>query len=229
MMRPTARAFVWIGGAVFVAALALMVWRYSADFGRGGGAPSAPAALVDTLWLTLFACHHSLFARPRAKDLVARLVPADLVRSTYVWIASLLLIAVCVWWQPIGGTVYRLDGAARVLLVALQVAGLWLVVRAVRAIRALELAGIESPRPHRDDLQVRGPYALVRHPLYLGWILAVGGASHMTGDRLLFAGVTTLYIAVAIPWEERGLIAEFGEAYERYRRQVRWRVVPFVY
>jgi protein-S-isoprenylcysteine O-methyltransferase Ste14 len=78
-------------------------------------------------------------------------------------------------------------------------------------------------------LQVRGPYHLVRHPLYLGWVLIVFGASRMTGDRLLFAAATTAYLMIAVPWEERSLEAEFGAEYVRYRQRVRWRIVPYIY
>jgi protein-S-isoprenylcysteine O-methyltransferase Ste14 len=72
-------------------------------------------------------------------------------------------------------------------------------------------------------------YGLVRHPLYLGWTMCVFGAAHMTGDRLGFAIITTAYLVVAVPWEERSLRRSFGEDYDRYVRTVRWRIVPFIY
>ena len=74
-----------------------------------------------------------------------------------------------------------------------------------------------------------GPYRWVRHPLYLGWVLMVFGAAHMTGDRLAFAAITTAYLVVAIPWEERSLRQSFGDEYARYMRDVRWRMIPFIY
>jgi len=106
--------------------------------------------------------------------------------------------------------------------------GVWLIVQAVRGIDPLELAGVRRER-ERGPLQVRGPYALVRHPLYFGWVLAVLGPAHMTADRLVFGVVTTLYLLVAIPWEERSLLVSFGDEYARYQRAVRWRIVPFIY
>jgi protein-S-isoprenylcysteine O-methyltransferase Ste14 len=229
MPRWIERVFVWTGAALFAVSLMLTGWLYAKDVGRLDRAAGVGPALIDTLLLTAFAVHHSLFARPQIKEAVSRLVPERLVRSLYVWVASLLLIGVCLWWQPVGGTLYRAEGLLAVPFLLIQIAGLALIVVAVRAIRALELAGVHPPRPHADELQVRGAYTLVRHPLYLGWILAIGGAGHMTGDRLLFFLVTTLYIVVAIPWEERGLLGEFGAAYERYRAQVRWRIVPYLY
>jgi protein-S-isoprenylcysteine O-methyltransferase Ste14 len=100
--------------------------------------------------------------------------------------------------------------------------------QSVRAIDALELAGIRS-QSEAAGLQVVGPYRLVRHPLYLGWILVVFGAALMTGDRLTFAAITTLYLVMAIPWEERSLRTAFGSDYDRYMRLVRWRMIPFIY
>jgi protein-S-isoprenylcysteine O-methyltransferase Ste14 len=103
-----------------------------------------------------------------------------------------------------------------------------MIAASVAAIDGLELAGIRSgSRP--AGLQARGAYRLVRHPLYLGWMLAVFGAATMTFDRLVFAGLTTTYLIVAIPWEERSLERTFGDEYERYKALVRWRMIPFVY
>jgi len=101
-------------------------------------------------------------------------------------------------------------------------------VWAARAIDPLELAGLR-PAPANATPTRRGPYAHVRHPIYLGWILLVCSAPLMTGDRFLFAFLTTTYIAVAIPWEERDLRRAFGDSYERYAQRVRWRLVPGVY
>ena len=78
-------------------------------------------------------------------------------------------------------------------------------------------------------MQIRGPYRWVRHPVYLGWMLAVFGAAHMTAARLAFAITSSLYLVLAIPWEERSLEQEFPREYPPYRKLVRWRVVPYVY
>ncbi len=98
----------------------------------------------------------------------------------------------------------------------------------MRRISALELAGI-SPAAPNDALQVEGPYRWVRHPIYFGWLLVLFAAPHMTADRLAFAAISSAYLLVAIPWEERSLLRAFGEPYARYQRAVRWRVVPYVY
>src|SRR5581483_6805785 len=164
--------------------------------------------------------HHSLFARNRVKRLLARAVPEALVRSVYVWAAAALLALVCLAWRRVGGELYDLRGWTGAAPLAAQLAGLALIARSTATIDPLELAGIrqfyttrraggappssapiEAPPPPR--LQVTGPYRLVRHPLYLGWVLVVFGTAHLTGDRLLFAALTTVYLAIAIPWEER--------------------------
>ena len=226
-MHATERAFQWAGGAVFVAALGFCAYTFAVTWART--APGDPPAIaVDLLLFALFATHHSVFAREPVKRGVARLVPNRLLRSSYVWIASLLLMSVCGLWQVIGGEVYNVGGWRAAAHATVQVAGLLLIAGAVRKIDALELAGI---REHTRDepLQISGPYRWVRHPLYLGWLLATFGAAHMTGDRLVFAGISALYLVIAMPIEERALRRSFGETYASYEQRVRWRILPYLY
>lgn len=220
--------FVWAGGALFVGSLAYCTWWYLVALAAPAPGPSWQAVAFDALLVGVFALHHSVFARDTVKARVAQLVPASLVRSVYVWIASLLLMLVCTRWMRVGGEVFRVSGLAAALLIVVQLYGVWLIAQSVRGIDALELAGIRREAA-RGPLQVKGPYAFVRHPLYFGWVLAVFGAAHMTGDRLAFAAITTLYLVIAIPWEERSLRRSFGEDYARYARAVRWRIIPFIY
>ena len=226
-MTSSDRLFVWAGGVMFGGSLAFCAYSYLARWAVPHDVDWS-ASGFDAIVFTVFALHHSLFARTRAKDWLARLVPDQLLRSVYVWIASLLLVAVCVLWKPIGGVVYHHTGWTAVGHVVVQVLGVLIVAQSVRTIDALELAGIRS-QSDTAGLQVAGPYRLVRHPLYLGWILVVFGAGLMTGDRLAFAAITTLYLVLAIPWEERSLRAAFGSDYDRYMRHVRWRMIPFIY
>jgi methanethiol S-methyltransferase len=222
---------VWLGGALFVVALAWCVLWYGVALARPIQPHGWRPVAIDALLFALFALHHSLFARDDVKAAIARMVPAEMVRSVYVWIASLLLIAVCVLWQPVGGELYEHSGVAAIGHALVQLAGVWLIIRSVRAIDPLELAGIRQPeeRVRESGLQMGGVYGLVRHPIYLGWTLVVFGAAHMTGDRLAFAIISTAYLALAIPWEERSLVKSFGADYERYQRLVRWRMIPFIY
>jgi protein-S-isoprenylcysteine O-methyltransferase Ste14 len=239
------RVFVWAGGGMFVTSLAvcgyfyLIVWERSVVRGvrlavddisviAGGDAIPLGAIAIDALLVTVFAAHHSLFARDRVKASLAEVVPDRLLRSVYVWIASLLLILVCVAWRPIGGDLYDATGFAAVAHGAVQLAGVWIIARAVARIDALELAGIR-PASVSGGLQTSGVYSWVRHPVYFGWVLLVFGAAHMTGDRLAFAVITTVYLVVAVPWEERSLMRTFGEDYAQYMRDVTWRMIPFIY
>jgi protein-S-isoprenylcysteine O-methyltransferase Ste14 len=222
------RLFVWVGGALFVGSLAHCTWWYLRPLAAPAPGPSWPAVAFDALLVGVFALHHSVFAREAVKARVARLVPPSLVRSVYVWIASLLLTLVCVGWIRVGGELFHASGARAWLHVAVQLFGIALIVQSVRGIDPLELAGIRR-EVERGPLQIAGPYALVRHPLYFGWVLAVFGAAHMTGDRLAFAAITTLYLLIAVPWEERSLRRSFGEDYARYQQAVRWRIIPFIY
>ena len=225
------RVFVWLGGAAFVGSLALCAYAFLFRWARVDAVPTRGVwerALVDATLFAVFAAHHSIFARDSIKTRISRRVPARLIRSVYVWTASLLLVLVVLVWRPIGGDLYHATGWTRYGHAAVQLAGVWLIARSVGVIDALELAGIHSSGGPAS-LQIIGPYRFVRHPIYLGWMLIVFGAAHMTGDRATFAAITTIYLMIAIPWEERSLEQTFVNDYARYKQRVPWRVIPFVY
>ena len=229
-------AFVWAGALLFAASLAVFLYGYFVTFGRT--APPGPAlrdAAVNAGLFSIFALHHSVLARPRAKAMVARLVPPALERSVYTWTASLLFLGVCLLWRPVPGELYNLQGPLALLGTGIQALGIVLTALGSSAIGALELAGVRPAldAAHagaaRPPLHTSGLYGFVRHPLYFAWVLVVFGTPHMTATRLVFAVVSTAYLALAIPFEERGLIRTFGPDYLDYRRKVRWRMVPGVY
>ena len=231
--------YLWAGGGAFVASLTCCGYFYLFrwDEMRAAVVPVLPASesaahdaaalAVNASLLLLFSTHHSLFAREWITRRLARIIPQRLLRSTYVWGASALLVFVCLLWQPMGGDMYRVTGWPAAVHAGVQLFGLWLIAQSVKSIDALELAGIHEPTPH--NLQTAGPYGVVRHPLYSGWLLAVFGAAHMTADRLAFAVLTCAYLLVAMPWEERSLVKSYGEAYQSYQREVRWKIFPYVY
>jgi protein-S-isoprenylcysteine O-methyltransferase Ste14 len=221
------RAFVWLGGGIFIASLGVCAFAFLFAWGRGGPYDAAAVA-PDAVLLTAFALHHSVFARASVKQRLRTIIPDRLERPLYVWVASVLLILVCVFWRPIGGELYEVGGAARVALAVAELLGVWLIARAVAGLDALELAGIRRHN-RQESLQRGGVYRLVRHPLYLGWTLVVFATPHMTGDRFAFAVLTSVYLAAAVPFEERSLVQTFGDDYARYRSTVRWRIVPFIY
>jgi len=218
--------FLWMGGVMFILSLAYCLWWYLFPLGHDRPFAGTGALAWDAVLLTIFACHHSLFAREPVKTALAPLA-GDLLRSIYVWAASLLLLIVCIAWRPVGGTVFDVSGPVAALFAIVQVTGVAVIAWSVRQIDPLELAGIRAGVS--QPLQIIGPYRFVRHPLYFGWILAVFGTHHLTGDRLAFAVLTSLYLVIAIPWEERSLVREFGDAYTRYTAEVPWRVIPYVY
>ena len=196
------------------------------------------ALALDVGLFGVFATHHSLMARSGAKRWLERYLPPEIERSTYVWVASVLLIVTCLLWRDLPGTVYTLTGWLRGIGIAAQAAGLIVIAMAVSVLDPLELAGVrqllDSKRPagsghERTPLRVRGPYRWLRHPIYLGWVLAVFGAPDMSTTRLAFAGISTAYLLIAVPWEERSMAETCGDAYRRYTQQVRWRIVPWVY
>lgn len=199
------------------------------------------ALLIDTLLFTTFAAHHSLMARTSAKRWLTRLMPASLQRATYVWIAGLLFFAVCWWWWNLPGRLYRFDGWARSPFFLAQLGGMVFALRSARSIDVFDLAGIQqvqdaapasldAPAAHEmGRLETRGPYRIVRHPIYLGTLLLMAATPDMTADRLLFSVLSLAYLLVGIWWEERSLLEEFGPAYDEYKRKVRWSLIPGVY
>jgi methanethiol S-methyltransferase len=229
-----ARATAWLGGGMFVASLGYFAWSYAGRFGRtaavDAGSSGVPI-LVNALLFTVFALHHSVMARTGAKRWLVRVVPPPLERSIYVWMASLLFVLTCAAWQPIPLVLYDVpwpwQGACR----AVQLCGIWLIAQSARRVDPLELAGIRQAqgtvRPATFEAQ--GPYGLVRHPIYFGWALITFGTPVMTGTRLSFAAISTAYLMLAIPFEERSLEDTFGEEYRTYRQRVRWRMFPGLY
>lgn len=235
--RPTsfARAVAWLGGASFAAALATGAWFFQVVLAEPAGGDVIPVGAVawNVASFSFFATHHSLMARTRAKAWVQSVVPAALERSLYVWVASWLFVGLCVTWQRVPGVVYAATGWGHWVLGATQVAGVVFTVAAARVLDGLELAGIRQvtrpAAPAAAAIRVVWPFTVVRHPIYLGWALIVFGASPMTVDRAVWAFVSTLYLIIAMPWEERSLSAAAGPAYSAYCRRVRWRLVPGLY
>jgi protein-S-isoprenylcysteine O-methyltransferase Ste14 len=248
------RAFAWTGASLFLLSLGYFVHAYAVTFAHpaiGGGA--ARAVTWNVALFTLFAIHHSVFARAGVREWVTRIVPPPLERSVYVWIASLLFIAVVALWRPVPGVAWHAEGAALWALRALQICGVWLTLRGAAVLDVFELAGIRNPegfrlrgaklpgaRPRTDgvggglqasdtEFKTSGPYGWVRHPIYAGWFLIVFAASPMTMTRLVFAVVSGAYLIVAIPLEERSMRALTPGAYDRYMARVRWRLLPGVY
>ena len=197
----------------------------SMDAGREGAL--ATALLVDLALLALFALQHSVMARPAFKRLWTRVVPEPVERSTYV-LASSLALALLFWqWRPIGGGVWHVGGVFATALVAIGAAGWLTVLASTFLINHFDLFGLRQVWLYLRGLpytpitfRTPGLYRFVRHPLYVGWLLAFWATPSMSAAHLVFALATTGYILAAIQLEERDLLAAHGEAYRRYRADV---------
>ena len=198
----------------------------------------AAALAIDGGLLALFVVQHSGMARPGFKRWLSRFVPGPAERSTYVLLSNAALFVLFWQWRPLGGVVWDVPGgAARAAVSAVFATGWLMVLGATALINHFDLFGLRQVwlafrgvpyTPLR--FTTPGPYRLVRHPLYVGWLTTFWAAPTMTGAHLLFAVGTTTYILAAIGWEERDLVAAFPE-YTAYRRRVpmlvpRWRVGP---
>jgi len=194
----------------------------------GVAAPWAEAVLVNALLLGVFAIQHSVMARPAFKRAWTRIVPRAAERSTYVLFASLALALLFWKWRPMPDSVWTIDDpVATILLDAVFWLGWSLVLVSTFLISHFELFGLRQAFARLLNIDLPAPefrtpmfYRYVRHPIYLGFMLAFWSTPHMTQGHLLFAMATTAYILVGIRLEEHDLIELFGERYRRYRAQV---------
>jgi protein-S-isoprenylcysteine O-methyltransferase Ste14 len=218
------------GGNLYGAGRPLIVPR-SIDLSRAGPGEAFPLRLlIDALLLSLFAVQHSVMARAWFKRGWTKVVAPLLERSTYVLIASLVLLLLFWQWRPMGLVRVAWDvenTTGRLVLQGLFWLG-WLIVLISTVLvdhfglfglrqAYCYLKGTECPSP---PFKVTGFYKGVRHPLYLGFIIAFWSTPRMSMGHLFFAVMTTAYIIVAIQFEERDLIHAYGEKYQNYRKRV---------
>jgi protein-S-isoprenylcysteine O-methyltransferase Ste14 len=231
--RSGAGGFAWGGAALFAGSLAYFLFTYAVTFGEiTTGSVAATAIAADVALFTIFALHHSVFARERVRAWISRACSPQLERAVYVWVASLMLIAVCALWQPVAGVAWQVDGPAAWLFPALQLGGAWLTLRSAAIIDIWDLAGVRQVAGGPSgppDFKTDGPYGWVRHPIYLGWLLLVFPVATMTMTRLVFAVISSAYLVVAIPFEERSLVRSSGGSYGAYIKAVRWKLIPGLY
>lgn len=200
----------------------------------GVAPPLAQALLINALLLGLFAVQHSVMARVWFKRMWTRIVPEPVERSTYVLIASAVLAFVMWQWQPIPAQVWNVENATgRMVLQALFWLGWFGVLLSTWLVDHFGLFGLRQVFAFARGVpyvppQFRTPslYKMVRHPLYLSFIVGFWSTPTMSVGHLFFAVMTTAYIVVAIQFEERDLMNFYGDAYRKYRQQVSM-LIPF--
>lgn len=201
----------------------------------GAVVPLTEAVIVNLLLLTVFAVQHSVMARKQFKAWWTQFVPKPVERSTYVLFATLALALLLWQWRPIPTVVWQVTNPVGVAaLMTLAATGWAILFLSTFLINHFELFGLHQVFNYLSGRTMPAPifrtpllYKMVRHPLYLGFIIAFWSAPVMTVGHLLFAAVTTAYIFVGIALEERDLIDLFGDEYRRYRQRVAM-IVPFV-
>src|SRR5262245_31786347 len=190
--------------------------------------PVSEALIINMLLLGLFAIQHSVMARKGFKRWWTQLVSPVVERSTFVLCATLALMLLLWQWRPIPTIVWQMnDPTVAMAFTGLSLFGWLIVLASTFMINHFELFGLHQVANHLAGRQMgearfKTPmlYKLVRHPIYLGFIVAFWAAPVMTAGHFLFAAVTTAYIIVGIMLEERDLVDQFGDEYRSYRAQV---------
>lgn len=198
----------------------------SIDSGEAG--PLVAALLVNSGILLAFVVQHTVMARPAFKRWWTTFIPESIERSTFVLAASLILIALFVFWRPMPATVWHVETPwLRWLISGTSMFGWAIVFASSFMVSHFDLFGLRQvgyrllDRPYRPlEFRIRGLYRFVRHPLMVGFLIAFWATPTMSVGHLLFAGLTTAYIFFGVAIEERDLVAHFGERYRAYRRAV---------
>lgn len=232
------RAFYLVYAAVcyaifFATFLYLIAWvgnlpNVSPTIDDARMASAGIAVSFDLALIALFGIQHSVMARAGFKARWTRIVPAPIERSTYVLLASLMLWLLFLFWVAMPAPIWSIDHPVAVgLLWALFASGWVIVLLSTFLLNHFELFGLQQAWFALRDRAAAAPtlhqplfYKFVRHPLYSGFFLAFWATPKMSAGHLLFALGMSAYMLIAIRFEERDLVATFGEAYVAYRAKV---------
>ncbi|MGZ6040131.1 MAG: methanethiol S-methyltransferase [Phenylobacterium sp.] len=200
----------------------------------GAAGPLVPTLLVNAALLAVFAVQHSVMARPAFKAWWTKIVPVVAERSTYVLFSSLALALVCWQWRPLPQNVWTVEGPLAAAMVVVSYVGWLTVLTSTFLINHFDLFGLRQVFAYASGREIPPPefttplfYRVVRHPLYLGFILAICVAPVMSLGHLIFAIGTTAYILIAIQFEEHDLVNHFGETYRNYQKRVSM-ILPWI-
>lgn len=191
-------------------------------------APTMTAVIINLALMSIFAVQHSVMARKQFKQWWTQFVPASVERTTYVLLASLALALLLWQWRPMPAVVWHVANPALAMTItALSFLGWLVVLSSTFLINHFELFGLHQVANNLSGKPMPAPrfreplyYRFVRHPIYLGFIIAFWATPTLTAGHLLFAAVTTAYILVGIQLEEHDLIDVFGEQYRAYKNRV---------
>jgi protein-S-isoprenylcysteine O-methyltransferase Ste14 len=198
-------------------------------------APVGEALIINIGLLVFFALQHSIMARPAFKKWWTKFVPEPIERSTYVLLSSICMILLFAYWEPMGGAVWCVESTTGYwVLQGISLLGFGIVLISTFLINHFDLFGLRqvwmyfTGKPY-THLQFRTPffYKYVRHPLYLGWMIAFWATPTMGIAHFIFAAICTAYMLTAIQLEEKDLIAVFGTQYLQYKKKAPM-LIPFV-
>ncbi|MGB0495628.1 MAG: methanethiol S-methyltransferase [Kangiellaceae bacterium] len=197
--------------------------------------PVYKALIINVGLLGVFAVQHSVMARPWFKQWITRHIPRSSERATYVLFSNLAMILLFMYWEPMGGIIWQIESElSKNLLIGGFAFGWIVLLLATFLINHFQLFGLMQPwRAVRKQEEAGSKfvkpmlYKIVRHPIYLGWLIIFWCAPTMTAAHLVFTLVCTAYIFIGIYFEEADLVNEFGATYEDYQKEVPM-VVPFI-
>ena len=224
------------GAGAYILALANVAYiiGFLADFGvpKGIGdgtiVTSLHAAMIDAALVGLFGLHHSITARASFKRWWTRFIPPPIERATYLYMTAAMTAALVLLWRPIPLTLWEVQSPWLAAIIhGIYLATCVMMVAATFHFGHFGFFGLaqawqnfRASPPKSPDMTTRYLYALVRHPISLGWMILPFLTPHFTLGHLVFAGATFGYIVLATPFEEADLVESLGDDYRAYRRRV---------
>lgn len=227
-------SFLYLAGFVGGDALAFLGLPLTVDAGGPVASSNGMAALINIGLLTLFGLQHTIMARPSFKKAWTQVVPKSVERSTYVLFTTIVLVLLFYQWRPMTDVIWNVEpGLWYTVLLGLFLLGYLLVLVTTFLINHFELFGLMQVWYRFQGKDLPEPkfvtpvfYKSIRHPLYLGWITFFWATPIMTAGHLLFAAIWTIYIFIAVGYEERDMVQLFGDRYRDYMAKVPM-IIPF--